>query len=599
MTKRNIAIGSGIITALVAAVLVWSLLLDGEAELNLRHRIKGSEESLATEEITLGSDRVGRIRAIDEQQGKYVIEWKDAGEDDWTTATYDRPDRVTATVIASISLTHSGRYKYRYEIQVASGQYLSGFFLQSFSESMVPVVQPAASVGIVSKDIEQFSQGKWISFWSRADPGSTIFFELDSDDPPRIVQCRIRGGDLVLRSSGGEVPAQLSDRRPSYESWPMGFTIGPSDGPNLKTREGRLAYVTKEMGRLVGLGWLASDLVEKYRTAIAQDHKDIVPSIEERVREDLQAGRVTLEFFALMSYLPVSAPNIAPERNFADELRSGERGPEMVLIPPGRFQIGCAFIGGCDARGVPEHDVEFKASFGLSKYEVTRGQFARFVQSTGYVTEGERDQGCWTWADGWERDTYRTWRQPGFSQTDSHPVACVSWEDAVAYTQWLSDETGKLYRLPSDAEWEYAARAGSWANFRYEDDQSKLCNTGNVADRTVQQRYLSWSIVADCFDNYVHTAPVGQFRANDFGLSDMHGNVREWVQDCRNLNYENMHSDGSAWTSGDCRVRAQRGFSWAEGPQPYFPDIRFSNRGTFIPTFHSIYTGFRVALENP
>ena len=180
----------------------------------------------------------------------------------------------------------------------------------------------------------------------------------------------------------------------------------------------------------------------------------------------------------------------------------------MVLIPPGRFQIGCAFIGGCDAGGVPEHDVEFEAPFGLSKYEVTRGQFARFVQSTGYGTEGERDQGCRTWADGWERDSYRTWKHPGFSQTDSHPAVCVSWDDAVAYTQWLSDETGKLYRLPSDAEWEYAARAGSAANFRYEDDQSKLCNTGNVADRTVQQRYLSWSIVADCFDNYVHTAPV-------------------------------------------------------------------------------------------
>ena len=599
MKKRNIAIGSGIITALAAAVLVWSLLLDRGAELNPRHRIVGSQESLAVDEITLGSDGVGRIRAIDEHQGKYVLEWKNAGEEDWNTATYDRPDRVTATVIGSVSLTHSGRYKYRYEIQVASGQYLSGFFLQSFSELNRPVMQPEVHVGAMSRDIEQFSQGKWISFRAHRNPGTTTFVEFESDGPPQIVQCRIRGGDLILRSSAGEVPAELADRRVSYESWPMGITIGPSGSPNLQTREGRMGYVTKEMDRLVDLGWLATNLVEEYRSAIAQDHEDIVPSIEERVREDLQAGRVTPEFFALMSYLPFSAPNIAPERFFADELHSGGRGPEMVLIPPGRFQIGCAFIGGCDAGGVPEHDVEFEAPFGLSKYEVTRGQFARFVQSTGYGTEGERDQGCRTWADGWERDSYRTWKHPGFSQTDSHPAVCVSWDDAVAYTQWLSDETGKLYRLPSDAEWEYAARAGSAANFRYEDDQSKLCNTGNVADRTVQQRYLSWSIVADCFDNYVHTAPVGQFRANDFGLSDMHGNVREWVQDCRNLNYENMPPDGSAWMSGDCRVRAQRGFSWAEGPQPYFPDIRFSNRGTLIPTFHSIYTGFRVAVENP
>ena len=474
MTKKDVTIASGIIAALAAAVLVWSLLLDRDAELNPRHRFVGSQESLAIEEAAFGSGGVGRIRAIDEHQGKYAFEWKYAEDENWNTATFDRPDRVTATVIASVSLSHGGRFKYRYEIKVASGQYLSGFFLQSFSKLTRPVVQLNTHVGVMSEDIAQFSQGQWISFRPHAGPGTTIFVELESDGPPQIVQCRIRGGDLALRSSAGEVPAELRDRKPSYESWPMGITIGPSDSPNLQSREGRMAYAAKEMDQLVDLGWLATNLVEEYRSAIAQDHEDIVPSIEQRVREDLRAGRVTPEFFALMSYLPFSAPNIAPERFFADELHSGGKGPEMVLIPPGRFRVGCAYAADCDARGVPEHKVEFEAAFGLSKHEVTRGEFARFVQSTGYAMGGERDKGCWTRADGWERDAYRTWRHPGFGQTDSHPVVCVSWEDAVAYTQWLSDETGKVYRLPSDAEWEYAARAGSLTNLVYDDSTATI-----------------------------------------------------------------------------------------------------------------------------
>lgn len=597
MTRRNIAIGSLTVAALAAAVLMWSLPFGGGAELYPRHRIVGSQESLASEEIALGSGGVGRIRAIDENQGKYVLEWKHAGQEEWNTAGYDRPDRVTATVIASVGLTYSGQYKYSYEIRVAGGQHLSGFFLQTFSELTQPITQPGAYVGEMSTDIEQFSEGRWISFRTPIEPGTTAFFEIESDDPPRIVQCRIRGGELVLRSSAGEVPGELDDRRLSYESWPMGLTIGPSGNPNLQTREGRLAYAAEELDRLKQLGWMAPDLVEEYHSAIAHDQEEKGSSVEDRVREDLKAGRVTTEFFALMSHLPVSAPNVSLERYFADELRSGGRGPEMIWIPPGRFRMGCAFVAGCDARGIAAHKVEFGVPFGLSKHEITRRQFADFVQSAGYATNGGSDEECRMWSDGWERDPYRTWKNPGFSQTDSHPVVCVSWEDAVAYTHWLSDETGKLYRLPSDAEWEYAARAGSLENFRYENDQWELCKAGNVADRTVQQRYSSWSIAADCFDNYVHTAPVGQFRANEIGLFDMQGNVREWVQDCRNANYENMPSDGSAWVQGDCRVRAQRGFSWAEGPQAYFPDVRFSNRHTFIPTFRSIYAGFRVAVD--
>ncbi len=571
--------------------------------MNPRHRIVGSQESLETEEFSIGSDSVGRIRELDEVQGTYALEWRLRQEEDWSTIVYHPPDRVTATIIATVGLSDNGKLSYRYEIRnsMASGQYLSGFFLQTFAERTRPLVQPETYVGAMSESIPHFSEGTWMTFFGdiasqRIEQGATAFVEIVSDGLPQIVRCRISGGPLALQGGGEELPAQLEDRMLRSDAWPIGFTIGPSDSPHLQTRQGRIAYAASELDRLVELGWLDAQLIEEYRAMFARDGKDTDSSIEELVQRDFLAQRVAPEFVALLSFLPPSAPGIGPESFFADKLRSGGKGPQMAWIPPGRFRLGCALVAGCDNRGLPYHEVEFAVPFGLSKNTITRGEFARFIESTGYRTEGERGQGCRTWVHGWERDSYRTWRNPGFAQTDSHPAVCVSWNDAVAYTQWLANETSRAYRLPSDAEWEYAARAGSSAVFGYEDDQSELCTTGNIADRTVQQRYASWNIVADCYDNYVHTAPVGQFRANDFGLYDMHGNVREWVEDCRNSNYKNMPANGSAWIGGDCRVRAQRGFSWAEGPQPFFPDLRFSNRDVTIPTFHSIYTGFRVAV---
>ena len=571
--------------------------------MNPRNRIAGSQENLETEEFSIGSDAVGRIRELDAVQGIYAFEWRLRQEEDWSAVVYHRPDRVTATIIATVGLRDNGKFSYRYEIRnsIDSGQYLSGFFLQTFAESTRPLVQPETYVGAMSEDIPHFSEGTWMTFLGdvapqRIERGATAFVEIESDGPPQIVNCRISGGPLTLQGGGEELPPQLEDRMLRSDAWPMGFTIGPSDSSRLQTRQGRITYAASEFDRLVELGWLDAQLTEEYQAAFAREGKGADSSIEELLQRDMQRQRITPEFAALLSFLPPSAHEIGPEVLFADALRSGGKGPQMAWIPPGRFRIGCAFVAGCDNRGLPYHEVEFAAPFGLSRNTVTRGEFARFVEATGYQTEGEGGQGCRTWAHGWERDVNRTWRNPGFAQTDSHPAVCVSWNDAVAYTQWLANETGRAYRLPSDAEWEYAARAGSSAILGYEDDQSELCTTGNIADRTAQRRYAGWSIVADCYDNYVHTAPVGQFRANDFGLFDMHGNVREWVEDCRNSNLGNMPADGSAWTGGDCRVRAQRGFSWAEGPQAFFPDLRFSNRNVTIPTFHSIYTGFRVAV---
>lgn len=594
--------------AVVGAIVVALWLLPGERKTGVtaRHQIVGSLESMADGEIPLGAWGQGRIREAEESAGIYALEWRRLGEgEDWKGVTYQRPDRVTATVIASVTVGERRRYKYRYEIRNSkkSGQYLSGFVLQTFSDNIRPIGRPWDSPGVMSSTMEDFSDGAWLTFfWFLAsewvNPGAAAFVEFEADEPPQVVNCRVKGGDQVIQGIGEDLPRELGDRlRHSSRMWPRGVTIAPSDSPRLQTRAGRIAYVAGELERLAELGWVNVRLLEEYRTALARDGEEPGGSIEEKVREDFEAGYVTPEFFALLSFLPPPPPASTPEA-FSDALSSGGSGPEMVVVPAGRFRMGCAWSAACHMDGAPEREVKFSAPFGLSKHEVTRGEFARFAEATGYRTEGESGQGCRVYADNWERDVYRTWKHPGLIQTDFHPVVCVSWEDAGAYAHWLAEETGKPYRLPSEAEWEYAARAGTMEKFGYKGDQTRLCKTGNTADRTAQGHYPGWRSVVDCFDHYVHTAPVGQYRANGFGLYDMYGNVQEWVLDCRNRNFENLPSDGSAWTEGDCRVRTMRGFSWADGPQPYYPDIRFSNRNTFVPAFHSIYTGFRVAVSN-
>ncbi len=141
----------------------------------------------------------------------------------------------------------------------------------------------------------------------------------------------------------------------------------------------------------------------------------------------------------------------------------------------------------------------------------------------------------------------------------------INWDDAKAYAAWLSKKTGKTYRLLSEAEWEYAARAGSTTRFSFGNNETDLCRHGNVADRTLKKIYEN-ETVANCTDNYLHTAPVGVYAANRFGLHDMDGNVWEWVEDCWHDNYNGAPSNGSAWTTGNCSRRVLRGGSWVNDP---------------------------------
>ena len=178
----------------------------------------------------------------------------------------------------------------------------------------------------------------------------------------------------------------------------------------------------------------------------------------------------------------------------------------------------------------------------------------------------------------------------GFPQTDRDPAVCVNWADARAYVAWLSEKTGKSYRLLSESEWEYAARGGTRTSRHWGESASGQCGYANGADRTAKGRYSGWT-VAECDDGHVWTAPVGTFKANGFGLHDVLGNVWEWVEDCWNDSYSGAPSDGSAWESGNCGRRVLRGGSWVNQPR----NLRSAYRLRLVTGLRLSDTGFRVA----
>ncbi len=280
---------------------------------------------------------------------------------------------------------------------------------------------------------------------------------------------------------------------------------------------------------------------------------------------------------------------LTPGQPFRDELASGGQGPEMVVIPAGRFRMGCVSGRDCEDDEMPVHEVRITQPFAMSKYEVTRGEFGRFVAQAGYRTMAERGRGCYVWdISGGTYKSSARWNNPGFNQSDTHPVVCVSWDDAVAYVEWLSSETGVRYRLPSEAEWEYAARSGSTTKYHFGDDESQLCRYANHQDRSTDLPGRN-ELCSDGVGEL--TAEVGSYQPNGFGLHDMHGNVGEWVQDCGNGSYAGAPSDGSAWTGGDCGSRVWRGGSWVSDPGI----LRSANRYWLTSDERDIFNGFRVA----
>jgi formylglycine-generating enzyme required for sulfatase activity len=293
-----------------------------------------------------------------------------------------------------------------------------------------------------------------------------------------------------------------------------------------------------------------------------------IPALPEAVKTELSMVPQSTSF---------SSTNPQPSKSFRDRLKDGSLGPEMVWIPAGMFQMGS---NNGDSDEKPVHPVSVK-SFAMGKYEVKRGEFRNFVEATGYETEAEKGDGCYGWT-GSERkkDSSFNWKNPGFTQDYRHPVVCVSWNDAKAYTKWLSEQTGKEYRLPSEAQWEYACRAGSTGKYSFGDDENQLGNYGWYDDENAGSQ----------------THPVGEKQANKFGLYDMHGNVWEWLEDVWHDNYEGAPSDGSAWTAGgDSNVHLLlHGGSWYNNDNW----LRCAFRST-IPATHTYGSrGLRLSRVN-
>lgn len=266
--------------------------------------------------------------------------------------------------------------------------------------------------------------------------------------------------------------------------------------------------------------------------------------------------------------------------------------PEMMAIPAGSFDMGSPDSE--DERDDDEGPVRRVrvAVFALGKTEITRGQFAAFVKKTGYDS-GDK---CWTFADGKFREHEGDWRNPGYLQDDNHPVTCISWNDAQAYAKWMSRRTGRQYRLPTEAEWEYAARGKTRSSRYWGDGPDNACKYANVTDKTAKAQIpgaLSW-LAHDCTDGFAYTAPAGRFKANAFGLKDMLGNVWEWTEDSYHDSYDGAPADGRAW-QGEGARHALRGGSWNSDPQNVRAAIRNSNKSALR---FSIF-GFRLARKLP
>ena len=273
-----------------------------------------------------------------------------------------------------------------------------------------------------------------------------------------------------------------------------------------------------------------------------------------------------------------------------DRFRDCPECPEMVVMPAGSYRMGSpSYEQGRQEDEGPVHGVTISVPFAIGRHEVTVAEFRRFLDATGYSAGNS----CLTYEDGkWESRAGRSWRDPGFGQSGRFPVVCVSWDDAQAYVAWLSRETGEEYRLPSESEWEYAARAGASAARYWGEGESGQCRHANGGDASTKERYSDWKWpVASCRDGHVHTAPVGSFAANGWDLHDMLGNVWEWTEDCWNDSYAGAPSDGTAWEYGDCARRVLRGGSWYFTPSILRAAIRFRNS----TGYRSDYLGFRVA----
>jgi formylglycine-generating enzyme required for sulfatase activity len=261
--------------------------------------------------------------------------------------------------------------------------------------------------------------------------------------------------------------------------------------------------------------------------------------------------------------------------------------PVMVVTPGGEFTMGSLESEANRGPGETPHRVTIGYPLAVSKYDVTRGEFAAFVADTGYDAESAGD--CQVFRNGrFELDPEASWRRPGFEQGEDEPVVCVSHDDGVAYADWLTRKTGHAYRLPSEAEWEYAVRGGAATSYSW----GETLEVGRAnCDGGVEGGAL------------LKTTPGGTFPPNAFGLYDVCGNVWKWLADAWNPTYDGAPCDGSAWMTGVTVLRGRRGGSWFNVSEARPGDVRAPHRLRSAARFGSLPTlrfssfGLRVVRD--
>ena len=295
---------------------------------------------------------------------------------------------------------------------------------------------------------------------------------------------------------------------------------------------GCVAFTSDESDGSASCGWAAGARSEPEAVSVALEEcraaggTDCVTRLSDCVADEpsrLMAGKgLEAPFDSLASAQPAG-----------ETFQDCPNCPEMTVIPAGTFHMGClSNDDDCYGNEFPVHEVTIR-SFALSKHEVTFNEWDACVAAGGCGGHRPDDRGWEGWGGG------------------DRPVIYVSWEDAQSFVAWLSEITGHAYRLPTESEWEYAARAGTETKYSWGDsignNQANCDGCGSRWDGEM-------------------TAPVGSFGANAFGLHDMHGNVSEWVEDCWNDSYAAGPSDGSVWLSGECGERVKRGGAWFYDP---------------------------------
>lgn len=324
----------------------------------------------------------------------------------------------------------------------------------------------------------------------------------------------------------------------------------------------------------------------------------MVPSIDTKACSAQSRTKLPSILFtvplSLITLLLVSCSSLQTTPSSSNEFKDCRLCPRMVNIPAGSFQMGDLAAAG-RSNEQPVREISVEKPFALSKHPITIAEFRHFVEDTGYVTEAERSDGCWSIKTdksvGWVASN--RWDNTHPKPDDNHPAVCLNVTDVRAYTDWLSARSNADYRLPTEAEWEYAARAGTTTKYVFGDKDEDLCLHMNWSDDQTTRFWDGGEELLHCDDNFLFTSPVGSFPPNNFGLYDMYGNVWEWVADCYEDNLNKIILDQQIPAEQSCELNTLRGGSWAASLQGTTSSYRISAE----PTMRTADYGFRVLRE--